>query len=1641
MKLRYSFRVILLKVSIAALMSMFVLYASGFTFKTDLDGQFNYIEILNSGEIENQITELNVPLINPGDYQEYSFIIKNSSDKPLVYYFSIDILDVLKDSNKVAHFEDCILIYVNGQFIGTLSNFMDKDYEGNFVETKIDMEFLIDNSTLENEKLETYDIRFELHNAILDNEYQASEIKLNMICYQQNINAQKYSIVEDLTDFHEAIEEINYYQVDKTILLSDSILLDKDVTISCGCELELMGNTLDLNGFTVNVEGDLRINSSNKEVIYTGLGAISLSDESAFLTLGDNVLSYGDYVDVTVFNEDVLIDRISKRVDNFPKIKSGSTEKIDLLGEYYLYKDFVDISVDGITTTNYLLENIASVDKTYILEIIISNETDEYLHPLKVIGRDDYTIISDILDNELKHIVFYSTLTEGIKPEVTFDLFLPTVIKGKNTIISWWSSDGSQMDNNGVLSDAAQGEITLVAEISVNGAVYVESFLIKVLKQNEDMKFQYLLARIGTIHLNDIFDGTPNTDISKSHEYLPIVHYGHQYDYRSSLYTAGKDLMIEEIEYSYDTSYYYIFVSQLLNDSVNVPIVALSDITFMTYAEVNIKVTFESGNTKEGVIPIQINLSNNEDLLNRIYDYLQMNLDEVDILANVLATRAEHGFSMENGDFSLITDYMGYTIKYFLRYDDTGVLVDDKEILSSIENGNKAIVNLSNLTTNEERIPIGVELYLSSEEDVGRLGYKILYFDTPAAVTKSNSSFNNFNELFYTIKIQVMQQVTPKPAYSIISGVRKEIFELVSTDVYALDDYILMHDINMCKKLILELGNSDFYIDSQSLTDFINLIAWAKGSEIKTPVSSVSYIDDSVSWITSDGSETFSDGEIAVILKYCEKYPAFEAEFRKYVFVEDNLLSDSDITSLESVFLDSNYAKIIAWAKSNTAVAANTLVENSVIPSSNENYYQYYSSNVSDGTSSISSLEEEVILAYVWSMGYMDYYPVWQTIITKNDNLLETMKLTYQFTYSTSNGTTTSTDPIFNQLWAWAVHIGSKGTGGQQTQGTSLISYLKSGLGLSALSNDSMMSFLGSIGLDSYSETKNEWFSPTFGSAVGSFATTEQQVIAAYIASNGYDTTYNVDYFADNLVKVGIFTNSYNLSDTVRNAMIASINTYRTIHDGYDAVSILSDLNTILGWAQNNNGQIVYFEDVYGANSYLFQTGGLFEGMNTKISDGSSTISYTEYTVIYHYLNTSARYNNTAYQSYFESSLSTLIKTVDMTISGSFDSQGVAEKALIYTFVENLDEFTLIFDWARGVGQINSSIKIGDIISNIDPSVFNNVSDGLYTISSQEYKAILKFFEGDDDVIAELSNVLNLSNYDRTLDEHDDLEINKCEYCLIIEYLERILSYNILGEEEDSFFYLPVDKLDFSTENPLLILSYFVNLREFSAIGNSANDLFANDSGDKTLNIVARYLSETIEKLEFKYTNISNILEVERLINLKYLDIRGNPKVNEMTELLKINSGILQYLNITGTGIEFYYNQPIFARLYFAYKNNKNLLPTYLYEFNGYEFIYEPDIDEIDIDALTLCFLLKEINTISSKYLQLPTNIITDDAERITLSWNVESGKIRIIPSGANGYRIERTDTNEEGEGIISVTVNYNGGTYTRYFTVKLPVI
>jgi len=867
-----------------------------------------------------------------GDYAELDLALANYTNSVIEYQYEF-AFDGNTFTLQTESFASCILVYYNGEFIDTLANICVN--EDNRVESgKIDFKGFVDKATTASESTTNDKIKFELHNAADASIFDDATMSFNIRVYANTADYEHNMFVRNATELKKAFNDLNtgLLPSNAKIVLFNDITLTDDVTLNYPVEIDLNGNELIVNStLTLTGEGTYKIKSSKKMSInsLSQTGSIVLNSIKAILDIedfysitGTNVgYLYSAKTTATAYDSTLLSSLIESRVKNNVRYGISSSSSINLFGGLTFY----NLSVTPSANLTYSKPNLTASTTSYndMESITIDLDTDLTIG-VKIISEANAAILESLLENELLHLVTLSQENSGnLINTNAADLFLPTSIKDKNVSIEWISSDESLISNTGIISSNISGDaiVTLYAHITINDKVYTESFKIKTMSQNHETIFQYFIAQLSPIEIDQVYSGDKNV----AYYFLPIVDSAYDpadnssytgYDYRSTYQTppTGKtytwegfnNVGFQYIKYTPISTYNFISLDQNASNNNKDVAVYLNSATFQTFAQVQVTAKF-NGDEQIYTAPanIVIKLGYNTELNELVFNKVSEDLSETNVLQNILDTRKESGMINEKGDFFLDGSYQTYLISYtipesskdvissIIGYDEDDNVVDtieygdritDKDILQTIVKY-KVCLNIEGFDTSDTNFGITTVL---SMPGVTETASRILYFKCPGIIKNGDTGFANMS-VFNSVKYQVYKELCDITSEKGDSDVRDEDYTTAAKNSSSFvvsgsiltnktGAYILRHDANQCTKLAFSLAETNTTTDNHIVYGLAKLIDWAVGTDSTTTFST--YFSDildssfisSYSSVKSNGLTVLSYDEVNIIQNYYSTY-------------------------------------------------------------------------------------------------------------------------------------------------------------------------------------------------------------------------------------------------------------------------------------------------------------------------------------------------------------------------------------------------------------------------------------------------------------------------------------------------------------------------------------------------------------------------------------------------------------------------------------------------------------------------------------------------------------------------------------------------------------------------------------------------
>lgn len=738
--------------------------------------------------------------------------IKNGSNMPLNYRYEINATD----GNGL---ENAILVYVKGEFLGVLGNGT-LTVDGGLMYSKI--------GDTTDEISDT--VEFELHNGALNSYANNKSCIVNIKLITETIDYGSNIFVSDADTFKKAIDDINSGNNTKTLHIIGNIHLESDIIVTNAVTFDLSkgklifgSNKMIFNGSKVADSGIVRFTSDRgiySDSVNTGK-PLSIRSAKLAVDIDENCMGLSSLIELLVFNEKVACELVTANADALIGGELNSGETLDIFGRLEIYRDIIRLSRVGIGETGFSVSGgkITAINSSRTISEILKLENAagsvSNTIKFKVIGASE-SEYAGIISDSFKHLY---ALTADKDIEINADIYLPISVPKYNMSVSWSSDKPNVLDSHGAISAEGEGNVTLTATIAINGDVIVREFVFAVYKQNNQMRFDYLVARIGEQKLTALY--TQDSVIGSgdgSNFVLPIVNGGDKYDYRTmyGMRNIGLDVLTYQLDVNAD--YLSLFGGNT---------VALMEPTFETSTNITIRGIFKNEPKKiyEATIHVEIEPIDDIKLHNEIVDYIQGLLNNIDILENILSTRATDGMAQERGDFVLPSKYKIYTLSYSLS---DAVGSDADPILTNITestNNNGEIyysfgVNASRFDINLKKVKfyINIEMTEKNQSSIPKTSSPV-YVESPGALhfgadnnaqgldslSKGDVAVLN-SDIFYNLKLQVINALNGDSGVPTVGTNFDSIL-----DGAIAPNYILRRDIELLDSLYLVCDPSVAY--------------------------------------------------------------------------------------------------------------------------------------------------------------------------------------------------------------------------------------------------------------------------------------------------------------------------------------------------------------------------------------------------------------------------------------------------------------------------------------------------------------------------------------------------------------------------------------------------------------------------------------------------------------------------------------------------------------------------------------------------------------------------------------------------------------------------------------------------------------
>ena len=856
-------------------------------------------DTIGGSVISAEMTQTTLDFTTPGEKIDLPLTVKSTAKTNVTYNFGLSVAATdgsSVTSDELTRLSSAILVYLDGDFCGTLASLTANG------EAKLGTNYLVGSGT---EHTRTHTWQFELHIAT-EAALLGKNIDVKIATYVSSVDYTKYMFVSDEGELLKAVDDINSGLTDgsvtQTIVLADNITLTQAVEFNYPVNIELNGNTLTLGAnITLSGEGMYTLSSCNKlaDSPAIGNGKIILNSKDAALDIADftsldgtNIgAQYSANTQVYDYSADLvgnlLRNRVSANLAN--GVQSGAT--IGMFGALDFYANIANVTLDGDCTYNNGKITASNITATSQTSVAVAVGAYSFTCGLRVVGGDNAATLSGILADELKHIP--NTI---VGDAVTYDVFLPKYIEGKNVRIEWASSDPDSISADGKLADVLKENttVTLYATIYVNDGVYATTtFTFKVTSQTRETKFKYLVAQLSPIKLTKVFKGDNQ---SEAYYYLPIV--GNVNDYREdfTMYGTGegsiawkkfKDIGLTELTYAVKSGYNFISYDGTSNA------VYLNSATFYTFAQMTVTGKFGEDESYTENVNVIVELGSNSELYELVFSHVEKTMNDVDILQNLLDTRVTYGAKYEKGDFYLPTSYQGIDITCQPATTSGSGISSITKVNVDGEDKWHVAVDPAKFASGESSQ--GIKITVKKEGDPTDGQQRILYVVAPAVIKPDSDGFANYS-VFNSVKYQTVQRFV----YTSDDKLSERIAKLPQVTVSGLDstlavskrtgfvkngntvtnttaDYILAVDVNRVSELSLYVGNDSGQSTSHDKAyKFAQLLAWATGSgKADLPVTVTGYSVGGTTAVTSDGKKYMNASETAVLKDFLMKEVGF----------------------------------------------------------------------------------------------------------------------------------------------------------------------------------------------------------------------------------------------------------------------------------------------------------------------------------------------------------------------------------------------------------------------------------------------------------------------------------------------------------------------------------------------------------------------------------------------------------------------------------------------------------------------------------------------------------------------------------------------------------------------------------------------
>lgn len=769
-----------------------------------------------TGPTEPQNVELTTD-----EKKSFTYTVSNVDAMNYVYSYSL-IVSNASDINLL----NSVFVYADDVFVGTLRDFV--------TEKDLGINKIVFGGSEDTPSTDDTKISYQLHNT----SFTELSANITVNCTIRTPDVVNYYFVSNESELSLAINDVNvvsYTNATPTIILTSDITTTAEYTISDSCNIDLCGNTLTL-GANIDIASDLHVYDSKNGGSITKLADttyVLLVDGADALLTSDIAIDSTLY-EITSISSSKLATYLESELSEYKYFVSGTP--YDVFGfEGIYFNTYASLSVEGVTVDDITQMIITSITTNEVQTIQVVVGEEERTLEMLVYGDDEAEMLTEILTYDLVHLAQFSN--EDVYIKAGYDLYLPTTIKEHGVTISWWSSDESVLSHSGKLHEI-QGNVDLIATIKIYDKVYTHTYRVRGAKQDDMDKLLYLAGKIElTLNLTSV--NSP-INLPTADNYMTFYQTTNA---NGEVEGAIEDLGIEEISYSLESAYYYVSylptykssgTSLITPDSASLSSaqILLNQVTFQKFARIQISAKF-AGNDEILFTYMKILITvSPTDIADKIYGYVQSYLNSVDVLQNILDTRASNGIINESGDFALPNVYEDFSIKYFFKDANNNIIYENGVVSLNNDNDLSEIqivsIDLEKLNLTQTRIMMYAQVLVGEGDTQVVATEKEVFFTIPPAITASNfpafstltsdGSLTDAGEIFYNLKLQSLQQSTENPYYKVV--ITNVSDETTTTQVNELAEGQTLGTVEN-----VEYSNADYITDDASKGKHIYVLA------------------------------------------------------------------------------------------------------------------------------------------------------------------------------------------------------------------------------------------------------------------------------------------------------------------------------------------------------------------------------------------------------------------------------------------------------------------------------------------------------------------------------------------------------------------------------------------------------------------------------------------------------------------------------------------------------------------------------------------------------------------------------------------------------------------------------------------------